>query len=79
MQEEERLYEQFLQFSLFLQIEFLQHRHLQEKVNIPARHHQMTQDLQAWNRLLESPLMSLRRVNDLKEVFRNQREQLQQC
>ena len=73
------LLRQYLQYLRFLQIEFLQDRYLKEKVNTPALHHQMIHDLQAWNRILESLLMILRRVSGLKEVCRNRRNQPQLC
>ena len=64
---------------LFVQIVVLQDVRLKEKVNIPARRHQMTQELQAWNRLLVLPRMILRRVSGLSEVCRNLWKQLQRC
>ena len=73
------LLRQFLLSLLFLETAFLHDGYLKEKVNIPARHHQTTQDLQARNRLLESPLMILRRVSGLKGVCRNQRDQPHLC
>ena len=66
------LLRQFLQSLMYLQIEFLQDRYLKEKVNISARHHSVTQDLQAWNRLLEQALTCLRRGSVLKKGLRQQ-------
>ena len=50
----------------FRPIVFLQDRQRTVMNTIPAQSRQQTQDLQARNRLLESPKMTLRRVSGLE-------------
>ena len=54
-------------FRWFLQIAFIKDRQHTVMNIIAAQHRQKTQDLQAWNRLLEQVLTCLRRVSGLSK------------
>ena len=72
-------YRRFLVFLRFLQIVSLPDRRQKEVYNTPVQHRQATQDLQAWNHLLELSLTCLCRAGGLEKAHRNQRNLLLRC